>query len=370
MANNKGDTVELWGRSFKVVKKGLDEAEVTSFVSELIDERDQLLEQGKHFSALTKLAERTIVESDKLAEEIKEEAMNKAKIEADEIIAKAEQEAQQMIEEKRAEIIAAATEEAEAIKAGAEREAKALVENQKQKIQPELEAMTQQVYNELLSHLENLKQQATTLKEEVEQKLPQLIEEISQESKYNIQPIVLQDENNKLPAASGESLEGTEVSAESEELIQTIGEGDAGQLEEKASVSNDNQDANMYNGEVELGILPPINIMQIIAIMQYLDRLPEVESTELIPLYDKPSIITTLKEPLALLDILKTLPEVDVAEEDTDEGTTATDDAAGKKRRKIKIRLLEGKSVLDETKERLSDEVSSILSEGADASNE
>jgi len=60
-SNNKGDTVELWGRDFKVVKKGLDEAEVTSFISELIDERDQLLEQGKHFSALTKLAERTIV---------------------------------------------------------------------------------------------------------------------------------------------------------------------------------------------------------------------------------------------------------------------------------------------------------------------
>jgi hypothetical protein len=87
-------------------------------------------------------------------------------------------------------------------------------------------------------------------------------------------------------------------------------------------------------------------------------------------LYDKPSIITTLKEPLALLDIIKTLPEVDVAEEDTDEGTAATDSTTGKKRRKIKIRLLEGKPGLDETKERLNDEVSSILSEGVDASNE
>jgi len=296
--------------------------------------------------------------------------MDKAKVEAGAVIDKAEQQAQKMIEEKRTEIIVAATEEAAAIKTDAEREVNALIENQKQKIQPELKAMTQRIYNELLSQLENLKQQAMTLKEEVEQKLPQFVEEISQQSISNQESTIGQQENSIMPAASGENIEETDVSAEPQQLIQSIEQADTDQLEEKVSVSTDNQDTTMYDGEVELGILPPINIMQIIAIMQYLDRLSEVEATELIPLYDRPSIISSLREPLPLLDILKTLPEVEGAEEDTDEGTVARDGTTGQKRRKIKIRLYEAKSVLDETKERLNNEVSSILSEGPDAIRE
>ena len=399
MGNNdaKGSTVKLWDQKFRIVKKGLDEAEVVSFVSRLMGERDQLLQQGRHFSALTKLAERTIVESDKLAEEIKKEAADKAKVEADAVIARAEEQAQQIIEEKRVEIMTAVTEEAEAIKHNAEKEAEAiknnaeaikadaekeaetikanaekemelLVKNQRQKIQPELKDMTQRVYNELLSQLDGLKQQAIALREEFEQKLPQLVEEISQEPvSEQVSAIIKQEDDTVSADDSEENIEEVGVSAEAQQPAQEIDQIDTDKLDEKTPASVDSQEATLYNGEVELEILPPINIMQIIVIMQYLDNLSEIESTELIPLYDKPSIIASLREPLPLLDILSTLPEIEEVKGDADGGTVSSDDVAEGKRRKIRIRLFEGKSVIDEAKERLNNEVSNILSEAPDS---
>ena len=176
---HKEAIVELWGQEFNVVSKGLDETQVVSFVSALIGERDTLIQRAEHLSSLTRLAEKTIVESDRLAEEIEKEAVDQAKAEASAIVAKAEEQAQQIIEEKRAEIVTAATEEAEAIKASAEREAKLLIEDYRRNIQPELRDTAQRVYNQLHSQLESLKQQVTTLNVEFEQKLSQSVEEMS-----------------------------------------------------------------------------------------------------------------------------------------------------------------------------------------------
>jgi len=66
----KENIVELWGHEFSLARNGLDEAQVVPFVNELISERDLLLQRVEHLSTLTKLAEKTIVEADRLAEEI------------------------------------------------------------------------------------------------------------------------------------------------------------------------------------------------------------------------------------------------------------------------------------------------------------
>jgi len=113
---------------------------------------------------------------------------------------------------------------------------------------------------------------------------------------------------------------------------------------------------------VELEILPPIDVKQIMGIMRYLDSLAEIKNTELIPVIDRPLIIVSLREPMHLIEILRTLPEVGEAEEVTDEGsTTVTDADAEGKRRKIRI-TLSGNSVLDKARERLGSEVSPTLS--------
>ena len=92
--NGNKDVVELWGREFDLAKNGLNEAQIVPFVNELIGERDQLVQSMEHLSSLTKLAEKTIVEADSLAEEIKKEAVDQTKAEATAIMAKAEEQAQ------------------------------------------------------------------------------------------------------------------------------------------------------------------------------------------------------------------------------------------------------------------------------------
>jgi hypothetical protein len=114
---------------------------------------------------------------------------------------------------------------------------------------------------------------------------------------------------------------------------------------------------------VELELLPPIDIKQIMGIMRYLDGLAEVENTELIPLADRPLITVYLREPINLIDVLMILPQVDEAREVTDEDikTDGGETYAEGKRKRIQIRLF-GNSVLDDSKGKLNSEVSQALS--------
>ena len=362
MAKNdsKENVVELWGHEFNLTKNGLDEAQVASFVNELISERDLLTQRVEHLSTLTKLAEKTIVEADKLAEELKKEAIDQAKAEAKAIIAKADEQAQTMIEEKRTEIINIATEEAEAIKANAEREAELLIEQQRGRIHPEIRDMAQRLYRELLSQLESLKQQVTTSEIEFEHKLSQPLEQVStvkikEEPPPTQAPVDIPQESSTLSAGAETSPENMEdIPVESQQPNQT---------EEKTPPSVDSQEKSTYEKEVELEILPPIDIKQIMGIMRHLDSLTEVENTELIPLTDRPLIVVSLRGSVHLIELLRKLPEVDDVKEVTDEEATPTDgDAhAEGKRRKIQI-MLSGNSVLDDAKERLSSEVYNTLS--------
>ena len=359
MAKNgsRENVIELWGHEFSLAKNGLDEAQVVSFVNELISERDSLLQRAEHLSTLTKLAEKTIVEADRLSEEIKKEAIDEAKAEAEAILAKADEQAQQMMEEKRGEIIIIATEEAEAIKANAEREAELLIEQKIGRIQPEIRNVAQQLYSELLSHIEGLMQQVKASEVEFEHKLSQPLEQVST-VKIEEEPPLAQ-EDSAIGDSSESSLEHTEDTlAESEQPNQIIEQADTSELEEKVLLSTDSQDKPTYDKEVEVEILPPLDIKQIMAIMRHLDSTAEVESTELIPLTDKPVIVVSLREPTQLSELLRTFPEVSEVQEVTDEGITDNANAAHTedKRRKLQI-TLSGNSVPDDAKERLNSTV-------------
>ena len=360
MAKNgsRENVVELWGHEFSLAKNGLDEGQVVSFVNEVISERDLLLQRAEHLSTLTKLAEKTIVEADRLAEEIKKEAGDKAKAEAEAILAKADEEAQQLIEEKRTEIITMATEEGKAIKANAEREAELFIEQQRGRIQPEIRNVAQQLYRELVSQIENLKQRVKASEVEFEHKLSQLPEQnsivkIEEELLLPQAPVnVLQESGTFDEHLEFEFEHTVDTPAESQQPNQIIDQADINELEEETLPSADSQDQLMYDKEVELEILPPLDIKKIMGIMRHLDGLAEVESTELIPLTDKPLIVVSLHEPVHLMELLKALPEVDEANEITKEEDTSPEG----KRRKIQIKL-SGNSVPHDTKERLNSKV-------------
>jgi F0F1-type ATP synthase membrane subunit b/b' len=285
--NNNG-VVELWGREFKKAKDGLDEQQVVSFVSELINKHEALLKRTEHLSSLTKLAEKTIVEADDVAKQLQKEAEDKAKAEANTIVAKAEEQAQKIIQEKSAEAVAMANREAEAIRAKAQQRAESLLEERAKEIQPELMNNAKSIYGELVSQLERLKQQVATLEEEFGRKLSQPLEDTSKVS-----------------------TEAGKAGDDFLELIQTTDETSEGEP------------------EWELEILPPIDLTQILDIINHLDSLPQVVRTELIPQTDKPSIMVFLRQPIDLIDILKTLPQVARVTEDT----TGSGGAEGKPRK-------------------------------------
>ena len=83
-----------------------------------------------------------------------------------------------------------------------------------------------------------------------------------------------------------------------------------------------------------------------------------METTELVPLTDRSLIMVFLREPMPLIEILKTLPEVRQAKEVTDGEVTGIPGAArdGDKRRKVEIKL-SSNSLLSGIKERLNSEI-------------
>ena len=286
------DIVELGGRTFKRAKNGLDEGEVASFLNELISERDMLIKNQEHLSSLTALAERTVMEADNLAKQIQKEAEDKATVEANTIIAGAEERVQKMIEEKRAEAIAIATKEAEAITIEAKRQAGLMLAEKAKEISSQLREITYRQYSDLLAQLESLGQQVEALEVEFKHRLSSLSQK-----------------------ASTEVLEVGKGDTEFEELIK-----DSDQMDR--------------DPEWRLQILPPLDIMQTLEVMNSLDRLPEIEKTELIPDIEKPSIIVFVRQPVQLIDMLRTLPQVVEVKEDA----TGAVGADGKPR-KVQIAL-------------------------------
>jgi vacuolar-type H+-ATPase subunit H len=283
--NNNG-IVELWGREFAKTREGLDEEQVVSFINELMSKYETLRNRTEHLSSLTKLAEKTIVEADNVAKDLQKEAEDKAGAEANAIIAEAEEQAQKIIQEKSAEAVAMANREAEAIRARARQQAESLLEEKTKEIQPKLRDTVQSLYRELLSQLESLKQQVVTLEEEFESKLSQSLEDTNADT-------------------SNENTEAANTSNEFLELIQTPNETSEGEP------------------DWEVEILPPIDLTQILDIINHLDSLSEVENTELIPQADKPSIMVVLREPIDLIDILAKLPQVAQVTEDITESNSA-----------------------------------------------
>ncbi len=293
-AKSQDDFIELAGWEIKKVKDGLDENQVTSLINELINQRDELNQRTAHLSSLTSLAERTVTEADKIAEEMKAQAVEQAKSETASLIAEAEIKAQQ-------------------------------IETEIQRVQLELKNSVQGLFSQLLSGLESLTQQVAALQVESERTISQ-----SFPSQETASPVTT--ETDETP--SFDSQESTP------NISQTEAKGEA---EPVPATSNQETTADENNLDLELVILPPLDIMKIMEIVTYLDNLPEIENTELIPNTERPSIIVSLREPINLGDMLQTLPEVSKVEEDK-----AGPDSEGKPN-KLQISL-SGESVLQEAK--------------------
>ncbi len=257
--------IELAGWEIKkVADGGLDEDQVISLINDLTSQRDQLAQRTEHFTSLTKLAERTVTEADKLAEEMKAEAVEQAKTETANLMAEAEAKARQ-------------------------------IEDDTKKIQTDLQNSVRGLFSQLLSGLENLTQQIKDLQAESEKKL-------------------IQSEDEEPPATD----KASNTSATRQEPTPNVKQKDTKGETEVPPNAEKQETSDELNPDLELEILPPLDIMKIMEIVTYLDSLPEIENTELIPNTERPSIIVSPRQPINLIDILSTMPEIDKLENSTE----------------------------------------------------
>jgi len=329
-SGNDQGIVKLWGHDFVKAKYGLDETQVVSFVNELISQRNTFLQRREHLSSLTKLAERMVAEANNMATQIKDEAIERANAEATMILAKAEEQAQQMIEEKRAEVIAMANRKAEAITANAQQEIELLLEEKTRSSQTELKDTGKSLYGQFLLQLEDLQQQVRVLEIDFEhtlsQKMKQFDLNVERELSFQL-TVPMQQENNVI-------LDADVVVNTQPEYSMLADAGVQGQTL--------TQPGNSGQGKT----VP----VAVIGIMRYLDSLPEVETTELIPIADTPRIKVFLNEPVPLMEILRTLPEVSQLKEVTGKEAASFADIPQSTCRQIQITLSQDRILVEQKK--------------------
>ena len=360
MSNAKDGVITLGGREFKRVKNGVDEAQVGAFIDELIKERDELSQSKHHIASLTKLAEATIVEAEKMANQIKTEAAEKANAESTSIVDEAKQQARQMAEEKKAEALERASKEAEAIKSEATREAAKLADREREKILGELRSVINQQFGHITEQLEGLKQQAAKAQADFEGRMPQRAQESipvtaePDEEDDTAPPAVMGESNNALmslveepeapPAiqeAQPPSTDEDKKPVESTGPEQTDDRSDKGFDLSRLLQMDDWAESSEPQFEVE--ILPPIQMTKIMEIVAYLDQLPEVQNTEIIPRMESPSIMVFLRDEMNLVEALQGVPAVAYVEEVAIDGNASNGESA-QAPRKIRIGL-SGKAV-------------------------
>jgi cell division septum initiation protein DivIVA len=314
----KDDVVVLGGHEFKRVKSGLDEAQVTSFINELINERDKLTQSQDHVTSLSRLAERAIVEADKLAMQIKTEAAEEAKAESAAIIDKAKEQTRQMAEKKIAEAVTLANEEANAIKAKAQKEAAHLLENQKNKIRGELRSLVNQQSDHLLKELERLKQQAAAIRTDFDN----MSVEFGEEKSTSTVEIAQKRDGSAAEVAEQSDTVVAEANKKTPDECPRQAEpvwratDDAGQSLEPSELLRIREQPEVSKPQWEVEILPPFEIAKIMEVVSFLDQLPEVTSTEMIvPQIDTPLILVFLRRPINVVDVLQKAPAVAYVEE-------------------------------------------------------
>jgi hypothetical protein len=311
----KDDVAMLAGREFKRVKNGLDETQVAPFINELIKERDKLTQSQDHIASLNRLAERAIVEADKLATQIRTEATEQAKAESAAIVDKAKEQARQMAEKKIAEAVELANEQASAIKTKAEKEAAMLLENEKSRIRNDLRNIVNQQFGYLLEELERLKQQAAAIQADFDSRSPEFVEEeksaatvkIAQRVNDSAAEIVEKSDTMVVEASKKTVEEHPETSRPTDHNEKSFELPNLLQIEEQPELGKP---------QWEVEILPPFEIAKIMEVVSFLDQLPEVANTEMIvPQIDVPLILVFLRRPINVVDVLQKVPAVAYVEE-------------------------------------------------------
>lgn len=292
-ASNNEDIFHIGDRSFRKIKLGLAEEEVRAYVEELITQRDTAMKRQEHLTALTALAEKTVIDANNMSQAMLKKTIDQAKAEAEKIRVRSEQEAEQFARATKAEAKTAAEKEAEVIKAEAHRQARLVREQQLDGIRTEAANLAQKLQNDLITNIEGMKKSV-----------------ISIGTKF--MPI----ETNNNTTSRTASIDNKDQAASA------LSTGENGALLNQVPW-------------LEIEIMPPLDIDKIMDLISQIERLPEIKTTDLLPETPNPLIRVFLNKPLALANWLRTLPHIAQVTELID--SNAVDRKPGEKREKIQI---------------------------------
>ena len=192
------DTKELWGVEFRTVPDGLDEDQVVSFVDKLMEQSRLGRDEQERQASLHKLAEQTVVEADKLAESIKEDARKEAQEEAARIQAAAEEQAQA---------------EADRIIKQAERDSAARSRAALAKSDKDAQEAVAKSRKEAQSIVQDARDRAEAMETEAKLEAEYIVRRLTVKFVEEVRSVVTETSNNLLPSIDAQISELSEIEA-------------------------------------------------------------------------------------------------------------------------------------------------------------
>jgi cell division septum initiation protein DivIVA len=338
---NRG-TKQIWGREFTIVRNGLDEAEVSAFLLELIErtaglqrwaESGQMPEDSTSGQAADGLHENAA------PAEQADETVGAASEKAEGIIASARAEAEASRRQAN-EIVQAALHRAEEIRTSADQEVRSILAEARQKAEA-AEQKAQEILGEAEAQVEAIRVVA-------EEEARRLIADVRRQAQAEAQVLGRQTgekaresggPKEREPRHPGHSTQQGFLSLSGCQLVPQWPEEESvvdytppaqtasiAVMEETAptqraapdsGVPRTNDAGDLFEGTVELTIVPPISLDRVLRLHKRLRRIPEVKVLGTQGSAGRGmNIRLQLRARTRLLDILKRLPEVSDVSED------------------------------------------------------
>lgn len=302
----------LWGQEFKVVEQGLAEEQVVAFVTNLVKQRDSLLERQQHLNSLQKLAEKTVTEANELAKSIKQEAQS----EAAKLIEEAEDIAREVTYEVQRQAEAKVQGEVDRVLKDARQKAAALIEATKKQASNEIKG----IRDKFVWRLENLIAELGATKKAVEQAMAGGVKKSELEALTLSVPIS--------EASNSDEKESIEVKADLEHepatMVTTMRKTEekttaAGFTNKLATLPLPSEHSALFKGEAEIAVVPPVDTVQFARLSKKLEDVPHLRVLNTDGYWDEGYIITALIDnPLPLITVLRGMAEVEKAQLWTD----------------------------------------------------
>ncbi len=390
-------TRQLWAKEFNIVKEGLAEEQVATFVDNLIAQHKA--SQQASSASLRSLIKQAVTDAEQIAASIKAKAQAEAEAEAATIISQAKQASQEIkgraeiATQKEAEdILAVANRKAEITEVEARQKALLFLLRAREEIEKEVRGRYKSVYARLSSSLQDLMNEGQNIEMELKSERAQLWEGKNFELKENEAALLKTAEEATFPPETLASTETEEVIEQptqlqeeapeevieqptqikeevaeevieqptqikeevAEEVIEQpvqIKEEVAEEvIEQPVQIKLDSE--TIYTGEVELAIAIPVELKMVTKLYNFLQTIPEIKILHTRGSWDRGTTITVvLDNPIPLISIVSKVPDVEVTAELVEKdsvakGASSSLRRAGKKGvNRIKLTLTEGQSL-------------------------